>query len=289
MKIRDMLASGVPSVSFEVFPPKKDAPFAPVRRAVARLAKEKPSFISVTYGAGGGANANTASVAQFVESVCGVTALAHLTCVLATQSQIRRQVAALRKAGVSNVLALRGDAPQGADISSGEFVHAVDLVRFLKRIAPGLCLGGACYPERHPDCAHMEDDIGHLREKVEAGLDFLTTQMFFDNNDFYRYLSKLRDRGVTVPVIPGIMPVANGRQIERICRLSGTYLPSRFKAIVDRFGDRPAAMLDAGVAYAAEQIVDLCANGVTAVHVYTMNRPEIGARIMRNLASIVGA
>ena len=264
-----MLASGVPSVSFEVFPPKKDAPFAPVRRAVARLAKEKPSFISVTYGAGGGANANTASVAQFVESVCGVTALAHLTCVLATQSQIRRQVAALRKAGVSNVLALRGDAPQGADISSGEFVHA--------------------YPERHPDCAHMEDDIGHLREKVEAGLDFLTTQMFFDNNDFYRYLSKLRDRGVTVPVIPGIMPVANGRQIERICRLSGTYLPSRFKAIVDRFGDRPAAMLDAGVAYATEQIVDLFANGVTAVHVYTMNRPEIGARIMRNLASIVGA
>ena len=283
-----MLASGVPSVSFEVFPPKKNAPFAPVRRAVARLAKERPSFISVTYGAGGGANANTASVAEFVERGCRVTALAHLTCVLATRRQIREQVAALRKAGVSNVLALRGDAPPGADISSGEFVHAVDLLRFLRKTAPGLCLGGACYPERHPDCAHMEDDIGYLREKVDAGLDFLTTQMFFDNNDFFRYLSKLRGRGITIPVVAGIMPVANGRQIERICRLSGTHLPSRFKAIVDRFGDKPEAMLDAGVAYATEQIVDLFANGVNAVHVYTMNRPEIGSRIMHNLRSIIG-
>ena len=283
-----MLAAGKPAVSFEVFPPKKDAPFAPVKRAVARLAGERPSFISVTYGAGGGGNADTASVAAFVERDCRTTALAHLTCVLSTERDIRAQVAALRKSGVSNVLALRGDAPPGADIASGRFVHAVDLVRFLKRIAPGLCLGGACYPERHPECPHIEDDIGYLREKADAGLDFLTTQMFFDNNDFYRFLSKLRDRGVTVPVIAGIMPVANGRQIERICRLSGTYLPSRFKAIVDRFGDRPEAMLDAGVAYATEQIVDLFANGVNAVHVYTMNRPEIGARIMRNLRSIIG-
>ena len=288
MKIKDLLASGTPSVSFEVFPPKKDAPFAPVRRAVARLAKERPSFISVTYGAGGGGNVNTARVAAFVERDCRTPALAHLTCALATEREIRTQVAAIRRVGVQNVLALRGDAPPGADLTKGRFVHAADLVRFLKRIAPGLCLGGACYPERHPDCAHMEDDIVHLREKVDAGLDFLTTQMFFDNNDFYRYLAKLRDRGITVPVLAGIMPVANGRQIERICKLSGTYLPSRFKAIVDRFGDRPEAMLDAGVAYATEQIVDLFANGVGAVHVYTMNRPEIGARIMHNLRSIIG-
>ena len=163
---------------------------------------------------------------------------------------------------------------------------AVDLVRALR--PSQFCLGGACYPECHPECAHMEDDIRHLREKVEAGLDFVTSQMFFDNNIFYRYLAKLRDGGVTVPVIPGIMPVTNGRQIGRICRLSGTYLPSRFKAIVDKFGDRPSAMLDAGVAYAVEQIIDLFANGISAVHIYTMNRPETAERIMANLRGIIG-
>ncbi len=287
MKIKTILSADKPSVSFEVFPPKKDAPFSPVKRAVARLARQHPSFISVTYGAGGGGNMNTSRVAAFVENDCRTTALAHLTCVLATAKQIRAEISALRAVGVENVLALRGDAPPGVDPSSGEFTHAVDLVRFLKKIAPRLCLGGACYPECHPDCAHLEDDIVHLKEKVDAGLDFLTTQMFFDNNDFYRYLAKLRGKGITEPVLAGIMPVTNGKQIARICKLSGTYLPSRFKAIVDRFGDNPPAMLDAGVAYATEQIIDLFANGVNAVHVYTMNKPEIAERIMSNLRSII--
>ena len=285
MKIRDILAEGRPSVSFEVFPPRKDAPFAPVKDAVARLAKERPSFMSVTYGASGNAQANTAEIASFVQK-CGVPALAHLTCLTATREGIAREAQTLRAAGIENVLCLRGDMPSASDAAApGEFKHAVDLVRALK--PEGFCLGGACYPERHPECQHMEDDIIHLREKVEAGLDFVTTQMFFDNNIFYRYLSKLRDRGVTVPVVAGIMPVTNGRQIDRICKLSGTYLPSRFKAIVDKFGERPEAMLDAGVAYATEQIVDLFANGVNAVHVYTMNRPEVASRIMANLRSIV--
>lgn len=288
MTIKKILSANKPAVSFEVFPPKKDLPLTPVKRAVAKLAKERPSFISVTYGAGGSANANTAGIAEFVERECATTALAHLTCVTATERDINKQVHALKAAGVQNVLALRGDIPQGVDIAGGKFKYAADLVRYLKKIAPKFCLGGACYPERHPDCPHMVDDIAHLKDKVDAGLDFLTTQMFFDNNDFYRYLSKLRSCGITIPVLAGIMPVANGRQIERICRLSGTYLPSRFKAIVDRFGDNPEAMLDAGVAYATEQIVDLFANGINAVHLYTMNRPEIGARIMKNLRSIIG-
>ena len=253
MKIRDILAEGRPSVSFEVFPPRKDAPFAPVKEAVERLAEERPSFISVTYGASGNAQANTAEVATFVQK-CGVPALAHLTCLTATRESIARETAALRAAGIENILCLRGDIPNGVDAPSpGEFAHAVDLVR----------------------------------EKAEAGLDFVTTQMFFDNNIFYRYLSKLRDRGVTVPVIAGIMPVTNGRQIDRICHLSGTYLPSRFKAIVDRYGDRPPAMQAAGVAYATEQIIDLFANGVNAVHLYTMNKPEVAERIMSGLTNIV--
>ena len=285
MKIRDILAEGRPSVSFEIFPPRKDAPFAPVKEAVARLARQKPAFMSVTYGASGNAQANTVEVASFVQA-CGVPALAHLTCLTATRDHIADEVKALRAAHIENILCLRGDLPKDAtEPPPGNFRHAVDLVRALT--PSGFCLGGACYPERHPECDHMEDDIARLREKVDAGLDFVTTQMFFDNNIFYRYLAKLRDHGVTVPVIAGIMPVTNGKQIARICRLSGTYLPSRFKAIVDRYGDRPAAMLDAGVAYATEQIVDLFANGVNAVHVYTMNRPEVAERIMENLRGIV--
>ena len=285
MKIKDILADGRPSVSFEVFPPRKDAPFGPVKEAVSRLARQKPSFMSVTYGASGNAQANTVAIASFVQA-CGVPALAHLTCVAATRDRIAEEVSALRGAGIENVLCLRGDLPKDAsEPPPGCFAHAVDLVRALRPST--LCLGGACYPECHPDCAHMEEDIAHLREKVDAGLDFVTTQMFFDNNIFYRYLAKLRDQGVTVPVIAGIMPVTNGRQIGRICRLSGTYLPSRFKAIVDRYGDRPEAMLDAGVAYATEQIIDLLANGVNAVHTYTMNRPEVAERIMDNLRNII--
>ncbi len=287
MKIKDILAEGRPSVSFEIFPPRKDAPFAPVKEAVERLARQHPSFMSVTYGAAGGAKANTVDIASFVQT-CGVPALAHLTCLTATRESLADELASLRAGGIENILCLRGDAPKDSAMPSpGYFAHAVDLVRALR--PSSFCLGGACYPECHPECAHMEDDIGHLREKVDAGLDFVTTQMFFDNNIFYRYLSKLRDRGVTVPVIAGIMPVTNGRQIARICAISGTYLPSRFKAIVDRYGDRPDAMLSAGVVYATEQIIDLFANGVNAVHIYTMNKPEVAERIMANLRGILGS
>ena len=285
MKISDILGKGRPTVSFEIFPPKKDAPFEPVKAAVERLARQRPAFMSVTYGASGGASANTAEVAAFVQQ-CGVPALAHLTCIASTRGKVADEARALMAASVENVLCLRGDPPSDASTPTpGDFLHAVDLVRELKPL--GFCLGGACYPERHPDCPHMEDDIAHLREKVEAGLDFVTTQMFFNNDIFYNFLYRVREVGIDIPVIAGIMPVTNGRQIARICQLSGTYLPSRFKAIVDRFGDKPPAMLDAGVAYATEQIIDLFANGVNAVHLYTMNKPEVAERIMSGLASIV--
>lgn len=286
MKIKDILAREKPGISFEVFPPKKDAPAEPIKNAVSRLAAQRPTFISVTYGAGGGANANTAAVATFVQDECRTTALAHLTCLTSTREQVDGQIGKLRAAGVENVLCLRGDRPADfTGTAAAPFAHAIDLVRLLK--PQGFCLGGACYPERHPECAHMTQEIDYLKAKVDAGLDFLTTQMFFDNNVFYRYLCKVREAGVTVPILAGIMPVTNGRQIARICQLSGTYLPMRFKAIVDRFGDNPAAMLDAGVAYASEQIVDLFANGVNHVHLYTMNKPEIAERIMHNLGAIV--
>ncbi|MBO4288321.1 MAG: methylenetetrahydrofolate reductase [NAD(P)H] [Kiritimatiellae bacterium] len=286
MKIADVLKRGI-SVSFEVFPPKKDAPFEPVKEAVARLASERPSFISVTYGAGGGASANTANIASFIQNDCATTALAHLTCVTATREEVQAQTAKLKAAGIENILALRGDIPQGLPFPPpGHYHHAVELVRTLAATGD-FCLGGACYPECHPECTHIEQDIAFLKEKVDAGLSFLTTQMFFDNNIYYRYVYKLREAGITVPVLAGIMPVTNGKQIARICALSGTRLPERFRAIADHFGDTPAKMREAGVAYATEQIIDLLSNGVRAVHIYTMNQPDVAGRIMANLSSIL--
>ncbi len=288
MKISTILAQQGPSVSFEVFPPKKDKPLAGTKDIVAQIAAEKPSFMSVTYGAAGGSTGvHTSAIAGHLARTCGVPVLAHLTCVAASRETIRQELLNFRAAGVENILCLRGDVPPGMEPPADpDFRYAVDLVKTLK--GEGFCLGGACYPEGHPECPHFIADIGHVREKVEAGLDFLTTQMFFDNNVYFHYLARLRDAGVTVPVIAGIMPVTNGRQIARICALSGTHLPPRFRAIVDRFGDDPVSMFTAGVAYATEQIVDLFANGVDHVHVYTMNKPELAHRIMANLRGIVG-
>lgn len=287
MKIRDILKSKKPSVSFEVFPPKKDAAFAPVKAAVARLCKANPSFMSVTYGAGGSANMNTLNIASFIKDECNTTPLAHLTCVMATPDKIKDEAARLTAAGIENILALRGDMPSDATVPPpGHFTHAIDLIKMLRELGD-FCIGGACYPECHPECEHLADDIRHIREKVDAGLDFITTQMFFDNDVYYRYLAKLRDAGITIPVIPGIMPVTNKKQLPRITKISEAFLPMRFKAIADRFGDDPDQMLNAGVAYATDQIIDLFANGVNAVHVYTMNQPIVAERIMANLGSIV--
>lgn len=287
MQIKSILAARNPSVSFEVFPPRRDAPAAPVMEAVAQLCRAKPAFMSVTYGAAGMANTNTLAIARHVQQ-CAVSALAHLTCLGSSREAVRGYLGSLREAGVENVLALRGDRPADApaDSPAEDFCYAADLVREIRDFG-GFCIGAACYPECHPECAHIEDDVAHLREKVDAGVDFLTTQMFFDNNVYFRYLSRLRQAGVTVPVVAGIMPVTNGRQIERICRLSGTNLPPRFRSIVDRWGDDPASMLEAGIAYATEQIVDLFANGARAVHIYTMNKAVVGERILANLGSIV--
>lgn len=288
MRIDALLARARPSVSFEVFPPKRDRPLEGTKEIVAEIARTGPSFMSVTYGAAGGSTGvNTCAIAAHVEKACGVPVLAHLTCIGATRESIAREVGSFRAAGIENILCLRGDAAPGTVFPGGAaFAHARDLVAFLA--GRGFCLGGACYPEGHPESAHLADDVAHVREKVDAGLSFLTTQMFFDNNIYFHYLARLRDAGVTVPVVAGIMPVTNSRQIARICELSGTHLPPRFRAIVDRFGDEPAAMLDAGVAYATEQIVDLFANGVNHVHVYTMNKPELARRIRANLGGMVG-
>lgn len=287
MNIPEILKSSKPSISFEVFPPKAGAAFEPIAAAVDELCALKPAFMSVTYGAGGGANVNTLPIAKRILAH-GVTPLAHLTCLTSTREKIQEELAALRDAGVRNILALRGDRPAQVTETPGHYAHASDLAAVISEVG-GFSIGGACYPECHPECAHLADDIANLKKKVDAGVQFLTTQMFFDNNILYRYLAKIRDYGITVPVVAGIMPVTNGKQIKRICQLSGTYLPERFKMIVDKFGEKPDQMFAAGIAYATEQIIDLFANGVNHVHVYTMNKPEIGSAILRNLGSILEA
>ncbi|HJB26326.1 MAG TPA: methylenetetrahydrofolate reductase [NAD(P)H] [Firmicutes bacterium] len=288
MKIKELLNSGKVMISCEIFPPKVDADFEKVERAAKEIAALSPSYISVTYGASGGISSHTVEIASKVQNEWGVTALAHLTCASSTREKVADVIEELKAHGIENILALRGDIPKDADFPlPNQYRYASELIREIREKGD-FCVGGACYPEGHVECEHMADDIGHLKEKVEIGCDFLTTQMFFDNNVYYNFLYRILQQNIRVPVVAGIMPVTNGRQIKRITELSGTSLPARFRAIVDKFGDNPKAMKQAGIAYATEQIIDLIANGVTAVHIYTMNKPDVAGSILGNLSEIIG-
>ena len=285
MKIIDLLQQDRPTLSFEVFPPKTSDSYQSVARATQEIAALRPDFMSVTYGAGGGTSDYTVGIAAGIRQQYGVDVLAHLTCVSSTRDHVARVLEQLKAHGIQNVLALRGDIPEGG-APAHDYQYAAQLVRNIKAHGD-FCVGGACYPEGHPESPTKNADIDHLKAKVEAGCQFLTTQMFFDNNILYNFLYRIREKGITVPVVAGIMPVTNGKQIARICKLSGTYLPERFKAIVDKFGDNHAAMRQAGVAYAAQQIIDLIANGVEHIHIYSMNKPEIAASIQASLSEVL--
>ncbi len=291
MKISDLLREDTPSLSFEVFPPKTESNFESVREATEEIAKLKPSFMSVTYGAGGGTSKFTLDIAKNIKERYGVPSIAHLTCVSSTRETVKQRIEDISAAGIQNVMALRGDIPKeliDADRSGWDYKHAVELVRELKESGKDFCIGGACYPEIHPESVNQKEDIKYLKEKVDAGCDFLTTQMFFDNNLLYNFLYKIREVGITVPVIPGIMPITNGNQVERAVKLSGSFMPQRFKSLVDKFGSSPLAMKQAGIVYATDQIIDLYANGITHVHVYSMNKPDVAAKIQENLSDILG-
>lgn len=291
MKIIDILTQEKISLSFEVFPPKTETSFDSVKIATEEIAKLHPAFMSVTYGAGGGTSKYTLDIAKNIKELYDVPTLAHLTCVSSSKEMVQQKIAELQAAGIQNVMALRGDIPAGmeaADRSHWDYQYAIDLVCELKASNADFCIGGACYPEVHPESVNQKDDIKRLKEKVDAGCDFLTTQMFFDNNLFYNFLYKIREAGITVPVIPGIMPITNANQIERALKLSGSFMPQRFKSIADKFGSDPAAMKQAGIAYATDQIIDLYANNIHNVHVYSMNKPEVAEKIQSNLSDILG-
>ena len=287
MKISQLLAQKKPMLSFEVFPPKSNARYSSTMEAAQEIALLKPPFMSVTYGAAGGTRAYTASLAAELQRKMGVPTLAHLTCVGSDLASLQEQLSLLQESGIQNIMALRGDVTDAAPPrEQWAFQHANELMHHI-RSHYDFCIGGACYPEVHPESENQAEDIASLRLKQEAGCDFLTTQMFFDNNIFYNFLDKIREAGVTIPVIPGIMPITNAAQIKRSVSLSGTQLPRRFVQIADYFGSSPKAMRQAGIAYATEQIIDLFANGISIVHIYSMNQPEVARRIQANLSDIL--
>ena len=291
MKLTELFEKDGLMLSFEVFPPKTDSAFDSVKNATEEIAKLRPSFMSVTYGAGGGTSKYTLEIAKNIEAEHGVPTLAHLTCVSSTRETVQERIADMKAAGIQNVMALRGDLTpelKDSDRSVWTYRHAVDLIRELKASDADFCIGGACYPEVHPESPNQAEDILHLKEKVEAGCEFLTTQMFFDNNLLYNFLYKIREQGITVPIVPGIMPITNAKQMKRSIEMSGCYIPQRFKSLLDKFGSTPAAMKQAGIAYATDQIIDLYANGIKNVHVYTMNSPDVARKIQSNLSDILG-
>ena len=290
MKIIKILNNDKYSLSFEVFPPKLSTSFELVKPAVEKIARLHPSFMSVTYGAGGGTGKYTLDIAEDIRNRYGVPTMAHLTCVSSTHKTVAEKIRELKAAGIQNVMALRGDlTPEMklSDAGSWDYSHAVDLVRELRESGADFCIGCACYPEVHPESRNQREDIRYLKEKIDAGCDFMTTQMVFDNNLLYNFLYKIREAGITVPVVPGIMPITRAVQLERAVKLSGSFIPQRFRALVDRFGGDDFAMAQAGIAYATDQIIDLYANGVKNVHLYTMNKPEVARAIQNNLSSII--
>ena len=286
MKVIDIIKNEKATLSFEVFPPKTSDKFESIKTAVEKIADLKPSYMSVTYGAGGGTSDFTADLAEDLINK-GVTPLTHLTCVSSTVDKIEEELGKIKDKGIKNILALRGDIPEGLDRDKMQYKYAYQLIEKIKEFDSDLCIGGACYPETHPESKNGNADIESLKTKVESGCEFLTTQMFFDNNILYNFVMRLLKKGVDVPVVPGIMPVTNANQIKRIMAISGNNLPQRFIRIVDRFADNPLALKEAGIAFATEQIIDLYANGFNAVHVYSMNNPDVATRIKNNLTDIL--
>ena len=285
MKVIDIIKGEKPSLSFEVFPPKTDDKVESVLEATTEIAKLNPSYMSVTYGAGGGTSKYTTDIAVSLKRL-GVTPIAHLSCISSSKADIKTKLTELKGKRIENILALRGDIPEGMNMEHLEYHYASELTQEIRDFG-GFCIGGACYPENHPESENSRADIESLKIKVESGCEYLTTQMFFDNNILYNFMYRLYRAGVNVPVVAGIMPVTNAAQIKRICSISQNTLPQRFMRLVDRYGDNPKAMKQAGIAYATEQIIDLYANGLNAVHVYSMNKPDVAEAIQKNLSEII--
>ncbi len=287
MKISEILNNNKVTVSFEVFPPKEWDKIENTKSIVGEMSKAKPSFMSVTYGAAGTRSGFTQEIANEIKKD-GITPLSHLTCLTSTRDKIHQVVGELQENGIENILALRGDIPQGFEFPDDQyFTNAYQLVNEIKSINPNICVGGACYPEIHPESKNRVEDIEYLKQKVDCGVEFLTSQMFFDNEKFLNFYEMCRIKGINVPIIAGIMPITNAKQIRRSIELSNSSVPKKFFKIMERFGENPSSMKQAGIIYATEQIIDLMANGVNNIHIYSMNKPDVAQAIMNGLSEII--
>lgn len=286
MKISDIIKNNRRSLSFEVFPPKSDATFDSVREATEEIASLSPSFMSVTYGAGGGTSKYTLDIARNIREKYGVPSLAHLTCISSSRETVKERISDMKAAGIKNVMALRGDIPKGMEDIPRDYKYAYELVLQL-RAAGDFCIGGACYPESHPESVSAKEDILRLKEKVMAGLDFLTTQMFFDNSLYYKFLDRAMAVGIDLPIIPGIMPITSATQIDRVVSLSGSFMPKEFLAMVEKYGSDHLSMKAAGIDYATRQTTNLLENGVKNVHIYSMNKPDVAREILKNTSCLL--
>lgn len=288
MKIKDLFQEKKTVISLEVFPPKITSPVETIFNTLEELRDIKPDFISVTYGAGGKAKDRTVEIASKIKNDYQIESLAHLTCISSTKEEIGENLAKMKENNIENILALRGDFPENPDFDFPDPLHyayASDLIGELKERG-GFSIGAACYPEGHLTAESKVKDIKHLRNKVDRGAEFLISQLFFDNELFYRFMEEIDLAGINVPVSAGIMPVLNKNQILRITQLSGCVMPPKFQRILDRYEDNPAALKEAGEAYAIEQIIDLMAWGIQGIHLYTMNKADTAKRIIGNIENI---
>lgn len=283
MRITEKLMVKDQLISFEVFPPKTDSAFESIEWSVRELSAHNPDFMSVTYGAGGGTSQYTTKIASLIKNRLDTTALAHLTCASTPIDTINQILDTLKENHIDNVLAMRGDIPQGYEKPQGEYyTYAYELVKHIKDYGY-FDIGGACYPECHPECDSLEKDIDNLKNKVDCGVDFLITQLFYDNDIFYSFLEKVRKKGIYAPVFAGIMPITNIKQIDRITCLSGTKLPSEVTDFLEKYKDNPQDLEKAGLDFAIKQINDLLSNGVNGIHIYTMNKPYVARTVLKGI------
>ena len=285
MKIKELFKQKQPTISFEVFPPNKIYTLEKVYEVIDELSLLKPDFMSVTYGAGGSTRRNTVDIASKIININNIEALAHLTCIGATKKEIDEILKDLNKNNIENIMALRGDIPQECENNIGEFAHANDLIKYIKEYGD-FSIGGAFYPEGHQETNDLLD-LFNLKTKVDSGTDFLISQIFFENEKFYEFKEKLGKLNIKTPLIAGVMPITNGKQIRRITSMCGCSIPEKLKKILDRYEDNPIAMREAGIAYAMEQIIELISDDIAGIHIYTMNRVEASKKIMENIGNIL--
>lgn len=285
MKIANLFTKKKPTISFEVFPPNDIYSLNDVFNVIDELAKLNPDFISVTYGAGGATRGKTVEIASKIKNENKIEALAHLTCIGAEKAEIDSITEELKKNNIENILALRGDFPKDGSVTkAGDFEHASDLVKYLKE-KKSFSIGGAYYPEGHQDTNDLLD-LFNLKIKVDSGTDFLISQIFFDNEQFYEFREKLKKLNINVPLVAGIMPVTNAKQIRKITSMCGCSIPEKLRKILDRYEDNPQALKEAGIAYATEQIIDLITSDIDGIHLYTMNKVETAKKIMESIKNI---